>query len=1202
MPTSAWTRRARPATFGITLDDSVTIHNTDLRFTGVDTRTLEQLIPDLQLAASRPFAGRAIVSGGRHALALERRRDLRRRERRREPRDRGVGDVGFPGHGVRATNLRAADAAGAGRHGAHVDAVAADQRRRHRNGDGERIDGRRAPRSSATSTTAIAARGRSSTARRRCVSRAAHGSTSTSCARPVSLVEVGRFFPVGGTAGQRGRADSLSPARLRDLRVERRPPTARRRTSRRRAARSTSRAATRATIFTARAVHAQSAHGHRQGAGDVADGERRRARPRLRPGDDARRRSTRISRRRGGTASASTPRRCARHIGDGLRRRAALYAAGVAHDGAASGTFGLTRERSGHAHVSRRRRFARRVQSLDSEVAPAHRRRRAAPARHGARHSRARKADSARLDRATRDGAHDQRQAGPEARGERAEAGAGGHDLRLGARGGNAARQHLRVRRSRARRRRARSSSRGNYVRAFESEYAWLNARTPQAKLAVGVDADSVSAMGFAFDTVNVRAHLSHAGRTRRGRRSSRTSIAHTARRATTGCIPIASKLRLADLTLPVRHGVLVDAASGVDAWGGPGVRVTDFELRDRGNGRIYANGLLPTEGSADFTPRRRQFPGRRTSSTSCRRTSTCDGNLTLHGTMTRHAARAGIPRHVRVSRTGRTTDGRARVARHVRLRRSSELVAHVDALRRTGQPMATVDAHVPINLAITGVTGRPAAADADVRRPRRRQSAGRADSAVHRRRVERARPRRREASRCAERSGTRRSPAASRSSTATMTLTSTGATIEGIDGAAAHGERHRVRRLGRRIGEGAGATARHARRGRLARADVQSVPDVERRRVAEQRPRQASRRRGLALTGPFRTAYLSGAVTVTQGVIYAPEPTGRHVIGAGDPALFNVIDTAIVTDRELFPPQSPLLANLRMDVAAQHPATTPGCAIARRTSRSTPTIRCIIHAEQEAFALTGVVTSDRGEYNFLSKRFQIKRGSAMFIGSPDLNPTLQITGEYRGAAAVARRAQHQSSHRRHAAQADAVAGERRAAAAHAVGAAQSSRVRPVGDVAAGDRLVEHRRLGGDVGPVRRRRAGRGATARRRRARRRGRISSSCRPGRAFGTDVFDITPADVPSGNIVGNLFTQTKFEAGKYVNPRTFVTVQTQARALRRRRRASHGGRLAVQREHRAADSAARADAHVAAVPRRAERTADSSFANGDSRHSAI
>ena len=62
--------------------------------------------------------------------------------------------------------------------------------------------------------------------------------------------------------------------------------------------------------------------------------------------------------------------------------------------------------------------------------------------------------------------------------------------------------------------------------------------------------------------------------------------------------------------------------------------------------------------------------------------------------------------------------------------------------------------------------------------------------------------------------------------------------------------------------------------------------------------------------------------------------------------------------------------------------------------------------------------------------------------------------------------------------------------------------------------------------------------------------------GRAFGTDVFDITPGDVPSGNFVGNLLTQTKVEAGKYVNPRTFVTVQTQA------------SRFGAGIEHRTAD----------------------------------
>src|SRR5258708_36058951 len=71
----------------------------------------------------------------------------------------------------------------------------------------------------------------------------------------------------------------------------------------------------------------------------------------------------------------------------------------------------------------------------------------------------------------------------------------------------------------------------------------------------------------------------------------------------------------------------------------------------------------------------------------------------------------------------------------------------------------------------------------------------------------------------------------------------------------------------------------------------------------------------GIALKGPYTPPYLSGQVTVVGGVILAPEPTGKHLIGAGDPALFDVIDTALVSERELFPLQWPLFANMRMGI-----------------------------------------------------------------------------------------------------------------------------------------------------------------------------------------------------------------------------------------------------------------------------------------------
>ena len=51
--------------------------------------------------------------------------------------------------------------------------------------------------------------------------------------------------------------------------------------------------------------------------------------------------------------------------------------------------------------------------------------------------------------------------------------------------------------------------------------------------------------------------------------------------------------------------------------------------------------------------------------------------------------------------------------------------------------------------------------------------------------------------------------------------------------------------------------------------------------------------------------------------------------------------------------------------------------------------------APPRARAHHGIIATERGEYTFLSKRFQMKRGSATFIGSPELNPTLQATAEY---------------------------------------------------------------------------------------------------------------------------------------------------------------------------------------------------------------
>ena len=835
-------------------------------------------------------------------------------------------------------------------------------------------------------------------------------------------------------------------------------------------------------------------------------------------------------------------------IGDGLARIPALYVAGSHIRAHASGSFGLRSDRSGRLELTAAvdslgtfNRWFPKAPGAKATIAP----RPGVRARAVARA----KADSTRRARATEMERAISGRPGPKLvvnaptpvaadtiTGSAYAAGALTGNIRGFTLEGRAAGDRVDVR--------------GNYARSIKSQFVWRDARTPNASLVVGVDADSLSLMGFAFDTMNVRlTYRSPGGHVE-------VAVVEDQHRQYSAkgdytFFPDRRQLRLADMRFQFDTAQWMLVRPSLIAWGAPGVRVTDLELRNRGAGRIYANGLLPTSGSADFRLDVDHFPV----SNIVDITQTdlvMDGVLTLHGAMT---GTLGAPVFRGAFGLVNGTYNHTPVP-DVRGRfdyATQQLVAHAEALRRNGEPMTTADAHLPINLAFTGVTGdrllpRPMAVDitgdslpidlipevTDVVTNVHGHAAGRIAMR-----------------------GTLRRPSLTGGLVlehGTTTLTATGATIEDIAGTVRMADdtvyvdsiagwaKGPVRVSGTlAVGDwrepafnldlvSSGAELLSGKYGKL-RADAK-----------------------LSLTGPFRTASLGGSVTITQGVIYAPEPTGRHVIGAGDPALFNVIDTASASDHDLFPSPSPLLANLKMQfsLGVQHNTWVRNREANVEIYTDEP---LTVHAEQEAFEVTGVVTTDRGEYNFLSRRFQIKRGSAIFIGSPDLNPTLQITGEYavetaaRGTLDIRVSIGGTLRKPRLSLESDAQPPRTQSellsllafgqTTSSLLGSAASSitSTAATSDLFGAGAQYAVRRLAGVALGV-------------------AVDQVEMQAGRAFGTDVFDITPGDVPSSNFVGNFFTQTKFEAGKYINPRTFVTVQEQA------------SRFGVGIEHRTGD----------------------------------
>jgi translocation and assembly module TamB len=285
------------------------------------------------------------------------------------------------------------------------------------------------------------------------------------------------------------------------------------------------------------------------------------------------------------------------------------------------------------------------------------------------------------------------------------------------------------------------------------------------------------------------------------------------------------------------------------------------------------------------------------------------------------------------------------------------------------------------------------------------------------------------------------------------------------------------------------------------------------------------------------------------EGVLNLPESDDREVINAGDPAVFAVIDNNDIRTRELVPGESPLLANLRLDLTLGVDRDT---WVRSRDANveifSDGDLRIVMDRSRSALTLDGVVNTDRGEYKFLSKRFQIKRGAVQFTGTRELNPLLQITGEYE-----VRQAARQALNIR------IIIG----------GTLQSPRLTLESDaqppISQSD-LLSYLAFGAESGSLLQfggsSLAGGGAGG--------GLVGTSAalatrqltavalgvmvdelegQAARSLGADFFTITPANIPpelaSGNFgaLSTVLRGTQFEFGRYMDTRTFIGLQLQA-----------------------------------------------------------
>jgi autotransporter translocation and assembly factor TamB len=304
-----------------------------------------------------------------------------------------------------------------------------------------------------------------------------------------------------------------------------------------------------------------------------------------------------------------------------------------------------------------------------------------------------------------------------------------------------------------------------------------------------------------------------------------------------------------------------------------------------------------------------------------------------------------------------------------------------------------------------------------------------------------------------------------------------------------------------------------------------------------------------IEVTGPVDALVIAGDAHARSGMWRIPElaemGTSR-VVNLDEPETFARIDTTFVAEREALVTRPRILRNLRVDV---------GLTIDRDVWLRSSEANVEIYTPPEVgpvrfrmngvdgFALDGTINADRGEYEFMSRRFVLTRGAVIFTGEPELNPILQVAAEHEvrmpGREAFQIRVvlsgtlrdltiALESSAQPPIAQTDLLA-------YLAFGRDASSLLYQQGSALSG----EGGSAGGLVGNV----AGLATQQLAAVALESAVKEVEAGAMRDLGLDVFRITPADLPSELFTGrytDVLQGTEIEAGRYISPRLFVAAQ--------------------------------------------------------------
>jgi translocation and assembly module TamB len=692
---------------------------------------------------------------------------------------------------------------------------------------------------------------------------------------------------------------------------------------------------------------------------------------------------------------------------------------------------------------------------------------------------------------------------------------------------------------------------RGTQVGQGRVEYSLADAATPALDIALDGSFDDVVAAGLAFES------LTATGEYRGGRYgegsfevAARQDDATELRADATFVLSLErNELRIADAAVRFDTVTWRTAQPGTVNWGDAGIEVRGIELTSNHDGRIYADGQLPGEGSGDLEL---SVEGLEIAQLTALLQTDVDltGRLDLDANVT-GTVRSPIMRGT-ATLTASRVDGDTAPDAHITFGYTGRTLSADAELRQDDRVLVVATAQLPIDLGLDGdVTRRllPGNVVIDVRSDSLPIEAfpvltehiedltgrvtgditvrGTWEDAILNGMLD------------LELESVRVVPVGVRFRDITGRLSLDGSTISVDSIAARSGGPVRV------TGELDVST--------LTAPVFDLAVETRNALVIDTEDVRLRADANIAVTGPITALEVTGDVHARSGMWRIPELADigtRNIVNLDEPEMLASLDTAFVAERAVMRRRSPLLENMQVDIAVTIDRDvwlrSTEANVEIYTPSETGPLHVRLNGTGDGFALEGTINTDRGEYEFMSRRFNLTRGALTFTGETEINPLLQVVAEHEvrlpgreafqirvvlGGTVQDLTIALESSAQPPIAQTDLLS-------YLAFGRDASTLLYQQGSALSGESGSAGALVGNVAGLATQQLAAVAMEA----------AVSELEMGamRDLGLDVFRITPADLPAELFTGrysDVLRGTEVEAGRYISPRLFVAGQVRA-----------------------------------------------------------